>query len=177
MISKRKVILYIAVSLDGYIARENGSLDWLFAIEGDGDNGFSEFYQTIDTIIMGRATYDHLMTLVAEYPHADKKTFVFSRQEKQEPFVEFVNEDIALFTERLKRQQGSNIWLVGGANLFDKFLKEKLVDDLIITISPVILGHGIPLFQKDNSEFNLELKSSKTYGQFVQLHYLISHKM
>lgn len=77
MDTKRKVVLFIAASLDGYIARENGSLDWLDVIEGKGDNGFTEFYQTIDTMIMGNATYDHLMTLVNKFPHSDKTCFVF----------------------------------------------------------------------------------------------------
>lgn len=172
MNSNRKVILYIAISLDGYIARENGSLDWLFAIEGDGDNGFSEFYQTIDTIIMGRATYDHLMTLVEEYPHSDKRTFIFSKKEKgQMENIKFVNEDAADFIKKLKQLHGTDIWLVGGADLLDEFIKKNLVDELIITISPLILGMGIPLFKKDNPELNLHLKKSKQYGQFVQNHY------
>jgi dihydrofolate reductase len=174
MKSQRKVILYIATSLDGYIARENGSLDWLFAIDGDGDNGFSEFYQTIDTIIMGRATFDHLMTLVEEYPHSDKETYIFSRQEKaQAENIKFVNEDVSHFTQKLKQQDGTDIWLVGGANLLDEFIIKNLVDEMIITIAPLILGNGIPLFKKNNLELNLSLKESKHYGQFIQNHYIM----
>jgi dihydrofolate reductase len=174
MNSLRKIVLYIATSLDGFIAKENGSLDWLFAIEGVGDNGFTEFYQTIDTIIMGRGTYDHLMTMVEEYPHADKKSYIFSRQEnRQELHVEFVSDNVADFVQKLKQQEGSNIWLVGGADLLDKFLKENLIDELIITFSPIILGKGIPLFKIDNPELKLELKEQKHFGQFVQVHYWV----
>lgn len=174
MNSSRKIVLYIATSLDGFIAKDDGSLDWLFAIEGEGDNGFTEFYQTIDTIIMGRSTYDHLMTMVDVYPHADKKSFIFSRKEApQDPHVEFINDDVTSFAQRLKQLEGTNIWFVGGADLFDQFLKENLVDELIITLSPIILGKGIPLFKNDNPELKLKLKQQKIYGQFVQLHYLV----
>jgi dihydrofolate reductase len=174
MSSKRKVVLFIAVSLDGYIARENGNLDWLNAIEGEGDNGFTEFYQTIDTMIMGKATYNQLLTLVDEFPHSDKTCYVFSRSEnRQDQYVEFVNEDVAQFTSKLKNQDGSNIWLVGGADLLDIYIKEKLVDEFIVTISPIVLGAGIPLFKEDNPEVNLELKEHKLFGQFVQLRYFV----
>ncbi|MDF2904194.1 MAG: dihydrofolate reductase family protein [Bacillus sp. (in: firmicutes)] len=173
MDTKRKVVLFIAASLDGYIARENGSLDWLDAIEGQGDNGFTEFYQTIDTMIMGKATYDHLMTLVDEFPHSDKTCFVFSRSEKRkDQYVEFINEAVIDFTKNLKKQDGSNIWLVGGGDLLDTFIKEKLVDEIILTLSPIVLGSGIPLFKQNNPELKLVLKEQKQYGQFVQLHYL-----
>ncbi|MBV7506586.1 dihydrofolate reductase family protein [Bacillus sp. sid0103] len=176
MDSFRKVVLFIATSLDGFIARENGSLDWLFAIEGEGDNGFTQFYQTIDTIVMGRGTYDYLMAIVEEYPHADQKTYIFSRQENRQdlgPQVEYVSEDIAGFVQKLKNQDGSNIWLVGGAELFKQYIKEKLVDEFIISLSPIILGKGIPLFNQNNPEIKLELMEQKRYGQFVQLHYLV----
>lgn len=174
MSSERKVVLFIAASLDGYIARENGSLDWLTAVDGEGDNGFTAFYKTIDTLIMGKATYDHLMTLVKEFPHADKTCYVFSRSEKREdPYVEFIDEDIGHFTRRLKNQAGSNIWLVGGGDLLDGFIKEKLVDEWMVTISPIVLGKGVPLFKPNNPEIKLELKEQKRFGQFVQLHYLV----
>lgn len=170
----RKVVLFIAMSLDGYIAREDGGLDWLYAVEGEGSNGFDEFYQTIDTILMGRKTYHHLLSLVSEYPHADRKTFVFSRStNEQDPHVEYVSEEIPSFVRQLKQQEGSNIWLVGGSGLVDPFLKAKCVDEIILTIAPVILGNGIPLFQPNHPEKKLELKDTKVYGQFVQMHYVV----
>lgn len=171
----RKVVLYIATSIDGFIARENGSLDWLFEAEavGEGDHGFSAFYQTIDTLLMGRATYDHLMTLVdGDFPHADKTCYVFSRSRRTpDPFVTFVQEDVVEYTRRLKQTDGSNLWLVGGACLIDQLHKERLIDEYIITFAPVILGNGIPLFQKQNPEIKLVLKNHARYGQFVSLHY------
>jgi dihydrofolate reductase len=171
----RKVVLFIATSLDGFIAREDGSLDWLFEAEavGEGDNGFAEFYQTIDTMLMGRATYDQLMTLVeGKFPHADRECYVFSRSRRApDPYVKFVNEDVVQFTRELKQRDGKNIWLVGGAGLIDPLHKARLIDEYIITIVPVMLGKGIPLFLNDNPEMKLVLKGHALYGQFVSLHY------
>lgn len=92
---KRQVVLYIAVSLDGYIARENGEIDWLYDVEGEGDNGYSEFYQTIDTVLMGNKTYEHTFELADQFPYPDKGCYVFSRSERQpSPHVTFVKGDV-----------------------------------------------------------------------------------
>lgn len=172
MNKKRKVVLFIAMSLDGYIADKNGDLDWLYAVEGEGDNGFSSFYKTIDTIVMGRTTYDHLLRLVPEYPHGDKNSYIFSHTEKRnDPYVTFVNEDPGTFMQALQLEEGANIWLVGGAGLLDSFLQKNLVDEIILTISPIILGEGTPLFRLNSHEIQLHLVSQKQYGQFVQIHY------
>lgn len=171
----RKLVLYIATSLDGFIARENGSLDWLFEAEavGEGDNGFAQFYQTIDTMVMGRATYDHLMTLVdGKFPHTDRECYVFSRSKRtHDQYVKFVSEDVVKFMWEMKQKDGSNIWLSGGASLIDPLHKARLIDEYIITIVPVMLGKGIPLFLNDNPEIKLALKKHAHYGQFVSLHY------
>lgn len=173
----RKLVLYIATSLDGFIARENGSLDWLFDAEavGEGDNGFAQFYQTIDTMLMGRTTYDHLMTLVeGNFPHADRKCYVFTRSQRTDgQYVKFVNADVVEFTKEMKQKDGSNLWLVGGAGLIDPLHKARLIDEYIITLVPVMLGKGIPLFLKHNPEIKLTLKNHTLYGEFVSLHYEI----
>ena len=168
-----QITLFIAMSLDGYIARSDGGIDWLNEISGEGDNGFSEFYQSIDTIVMGRATYDHLLTLVKEFPHADKRCFVFSRSRRgQERNVQFVNENAGEFTRRLLRE-GSSVWLAGGGELATAYLKENLVDRLIITVAPLILGEGIPLFKGGVQEVRLFWQKTKGYGQLVQIHYTV----
>ncbi|REK74437.1 dihydrofolate reductase family protein [Paenibacillus paeoniae] len=171
---KRPVALYIAISLDGYIARENGEIDWLYEIEGEGDNGYSEFYETIDTVLMGNKTYEHTFELADQFPYPDKKCYVFSRSE-QEPtsHVTFVTGDVTGFIEKLKEHDGSKIWIVGGAEILDVLLKSKLVDEFIITMMPTILGKGIPLFKKDNPELKLFLAETKRYGQMVQLRYSV----
>lgn len=173
--SQRKLVLFIASSLDGYIATEEHSLDWLFAVEGEGDNGYSEFYDTVDTILIGRVTYDWIMEYEkGNFPYKEKECYVFSRIELEgRKDVTFIHEDVIQFTEGLKNKDGKNIWLVGGGNLLDTFLKEKLVDEIIITISPVILGSGIPLFRNNSFQTILSLRGINRFNQFVELHYEI----
>ena len=171
---RRKVIVYIATSLDGYIATEDDSLDWLFKVEGEGDNGYSEFYDTIDTIVLGRRTYDWIMNVEKEnFPYKNKKCYVFTKS-RYEPnnSVEFVDGDIVRFINTLKGVEGRNIWIVGGGDLLSYFLKENLVDEFIINIAPTIIGTGIPLFNKQNMEIELELKSIRRFNQFAELHYV-----
>ncbi|WP_289139379.1 dihydrofolate reductase family protein [uncultured Brevibacillus sp.] len=174
---KRPVVLFIATTLDGYIARENGEINWLYEVEGEGDNGYSEFYETIDTVLMGNKTFEHTFELADEFPYPDKKCFVFSRSEHEpSSLVTFVTEDVPGFVENLKEQEGSKIWIVGGAQILDVLLKGKLVDELIISIVPTILGKGIPLFKQDNQEMKLSLTETKRFGQIVQLHYVVNNE-
>ncbi|RXZ79897.1 dihydrofolate reductase [Paenibacillaceae bacterium] len=169
---KRPVVLYIAATLDGYIARENGEIDWLLNVEGEGDNGYSTFYETIDTVLIGKKTYDQTFELAEEFPYADKKCYVFTHSaQPPNPHVTFVNEDVAGFVQQLKVQEGSKIWIVGGADILDVLMKEKLVDEFIVAIAPVILGNGIPLFKPNNPEMKLTLKQAERMGQFVMLQY------
>lgn len=175
---KCPVVLYIAATLDGYIARENGEIDWLYEVEGEGDNGYNEFYQTIDTVLMGNKTYEHTFELADQFPYPDKKCYVFSRSKREpSPHVTFVTEDVPGFIEKLKEQEGSKIWIVGGAEILDNLLKRELVDEFIITIIPTILGKGIPLFKEDNPELKLFLTETKRCGQMVQLHYVVKNEV
>jgi len=168
MKNNRNIVLFIATSLDGYIARGDGTVDWLEAVEGEGDNGYSTFYETIDTLIMGNKTYEQLKTLVDEFPYKDKICYVLSRKEQHhDENVQFIN-DVSAFLEQVK---GSNIWLVGGAVLLDEFMKEDLVDEFIISVIPILLGKGIPLFKNGNPEVELELVHMRQFGQIAQLHY------
>ncbi|SCY54499.1 dihydrofolate reductase family protein [Alkaliphilus peptidifermentans] len=169
----RKVVLYIATSLDGYIATENDSLEWLFKTDGEGDNGYSEFTKTIDTIILGRRTYDWIMNMeLGKFPYQNKKCYVFSNTifESNEN-VEFISEDTLNFLNRIKKTSGKNIWIVGGGELLHHFIKEKLIDEYIITVAPILIGKGIPLFKRIDVEVDLELKSIRRFNQFVELHY------
>jgi len=173
MRKQRKLVLFIATSLDGYIATKDDSLDWLFKVEGEGDNGISEFYETVDTILMGRKTYDWIIThMTEEFPYKNKECYVFSRQENEDTEdVKFIKEDIIDFTNKLKNEEGKNIWIVGGGDLLHSFIKEKLVDEFIITIAPTIIGEGVPLFKEDNYQLELYLKGTRCFNQFVELHY------
>ncbi|MEI2425196.1 dihydrofolate reductase family protein [Priestia megaterium] len=168
---KKKIVVYIAASLDGYIARENGEIDWLESVEGEGDNGYETFYQTCDAVVMGKATYDHVLKLTPEFPYLGKKCYVFSRSAQgKDQYVEFINESVALFLNNLS-QETKKIWLVGGADILADFLTAKRVDEFIISVIPVLLGAGIPLFKRGIPEMNLKLTDIKQYGQIAQLYY------
>jgi len=164
-----KIIVYIATSLDGYIAREDGSINWL---PESAESGYDTFYKSVDTVIMGKTTYDQVLTF-GEYPYKDKKSFVFTTtNQNKDDNVEFVS-DVDKFVKDGFPGLGKNIWLVGGAQIIASFLKQKVVDEMIVTIIPVILGKGIPLFKNIESETKLELIKTKKYTQLVDLHYKI----
>jgi len=173
MSTKRKLVLYIATSLDGYIATKDDSLEWLFKTEGEGDNGYSDFYDTVDTILIGRRTYDWVIEKEnGKFPYRNKKCYVFSNSTSgKNENVEFINDDIVDFTNKIKREDGGNIWIVGGSNLLYFFIKERLVDEFIISIAPTLIGSGIPLFKELDFELQLELKGLRKFNQFAELHY------
>ncbi|GAK03610.1 dihydrofolate reductase [Geomicrobium sp. JCM 19037] len=176
MCGQRRVVLFIAVSLDGYIATENEQLDWLFEVDGEGDNGISAFYETVDTVLMGRKTYDWVKkeTINEGFPYQDKRTFVFTNQFLDgEPSVQRVHEDLESFVNQLKQESGKNIWLVGGGELVSSFLKADLLDEITVTVAPKLIGKGVRLFPEMNSKHNLSLKQVQTFNQFVELHYVV----
>ncbi|WP_270181922.1 dihydrofolate reductase family protein [Alkalihalobacillus sp. CinArs1] len=169
----RKVVVYIATSLDGYIATNDDSLDWLFRGEIEGDAGYSEFLESVDTVLIGRRTYDWVMDQEkGNYPYKGIESYVFTkRTQENTEHVSFINEDISTFTRELKKQEGKTIWLVGGGEIIHTLMREKLVDGFIISIAPSLIGKGIPLFKESDIEQDLLLTSVKQYGQFAQLHY------
>ena len=122
----KKVILYIAASIDGYIARTDGNVDWLhdpdYIVEGD-DMGYGAFYASIDTTLMGNATYQEVLGFDVPFPYPDKKNYAFSRSEKEnDENVEYVSGDIVAFMNQLKTQPGKDIWLIGGGKINTLFL-------------------------------------------------------
>lgn len=169
----RKIVLYIAMSLDGYIATKDDNLEWLFKTEGDGDNGYAEFYDTIDTIILGRRTYDWILDHESDnFPYKNKQCYVFSKTKQgKDKNVEYINGNITEFVKNLKQTDGKDIWIVGGGELLHDFIEQGLVDEWIITIAPTILGDGIPLFKKLDFETRLILKGIRRVNQFTELHY------
>ncbi|MDW7732869.1 MAG: dihydrofolate reductase family protein [Methanolobus sp.] len=164
--------LFIAASLDGYIARPDGSVDWLFT---DGDYGYQEFYDSIDIVLMGRKTYEQVLEF-GDYPYSDKKSFVFIRKDitPSDKNASFVSKDIVGFTESLLKAGNSDIWLVGGSEIIKIFLEHDLIDDIIVSIHPIILGEGIPLFKHIKKEIHMELVNHVSFESgLVQLHYSI----
>lgn len=166
----RKVILFIATSLDGYIAGPSGEIDWLFQ---DHDYGYAEFYAGVEYIVMGRKTYETSLSF-DEWPHPGKQTFVFTRTgaAKPHPEVSFVREDVASLVSRIRPGGGGHIWLVGGSELTRAFVEADLLDELVVSIHPVILGSGLPLVQGASSSRSYRFKSIHGYESgLVQLAY------
>ncbi|HUU47623.1 MAG TPA: dihydrofolate reductase family protein [Nitrosopumilaceae archaeon] len=166
----RKIILFIASSLDGYIARENGDVDWL---PESGPSGYNDFYKSIDTVIMGKTTYDQVLTFGA-YPYKDKKSYIFSRNNNfsKDENTKFVH-DVEKLVKDVISNHGTNIWLVGGAEIISAFMNLNLVDKIILSVIPVVLGTGIPLFKNITKETKLELMKTTDYEKLVELHYKV----
>jgi len=170
---ERKVVLYIAMSLDGYIAREDGRIDWLPQAENK-DFGFGEFYNTIDTVIIGRTTYEQIINELSPkvWAYEGKKCYVATTSNyENDQNVEFISNEIFEKVKKMKLEKGKDIWLVGGGKLIDQFIKQNLVDKYVITIIPTILGDGIPLFNKDNPQIGLSLVETNRIGDIVTLTY------
>lgn len=172
--TNRKVILYIAASLDGYIARPNGDIDWLSIVQKQGeDYGYNEFIETVDTVILGRKTYDKVLSLGTEFPYKDKVCYVITREERAtEGKTEFYNGKIQDLITLLKSLDGINIFIDGGAEIVNELMKDDLIDEFIISIIPVFLGNGIRLFKDYRPEMKLKLVSGETFDSgLVQIHY------
>lgn len=173
---QRKTILFIATSFDGYIAKSGDNLDFLQLVEMPGeDYGYSQFNKQIDTIILGKRTYDWVMEQVGEFPHQGKETYVLTRQ-KLDPIgtVTFFSGDLAELISNLKSKSEKHIFVDGGAQTVHRFLVSGLLDEIIVSIIPVLLGEGIRLFQDGFPEQKLKLIESKNYPSgLVQVHYQI----
>ncbi|MDD4993986.1 MAG: dihydrofolate reductase family protein [Paludibacter sp.] len=172
----RKSVLYIAASLDGFIAKPNDDLSFLSIVEQAGeDYGYSDFLNTVDTIIIGRKTYDWVVNEVGEFPNAHLETYVITRTAKPDSGnIKFYSDDLAQLMNNLKQKSGKNIFIDGGAEIVTELLKKSLIDEVIISVIPVILGDGIRLFQNGIPENELKLIGSKGFEKgLVQLHYKI----
>jgi len=180
MNTKRKVILYIAMSLDGYIAKSDDDISFLSIVEQKGqDYGYAEFVKNVDTVIWGRRTYDQILSFGIPFPHPDKKVFVITRTAKpKKANVTFYSDSLKNLIENLKAQNGKNIYVDGGADIVNELMKQNLIDELIISIIPVLLGCGKPLFQQGRPENSLSLLSSIQYDKgLMQLHYVCIENM
>lgn len=170
----RKLILYISCSLDGYIAKPNDNLDFLNLVQKDGeDYGYNEFIKTVDTVIVGRKTYDWVITQGYDFPHMDKESYIITRQEKsREGNLIFYNGKLTSLIEDLKSRAGKNIFCDGGAEIVNQFLTEYLFDEIILSIIPVLVGNGTRLFKDNRPEQELEILSTKKFDTgLVQVHY------
>lgn len=166
----RKVVLYIATSVDNFIARKDGSVDWLDKTPNPKklDYGYNDFYKSIDTTLMGNATYKEVLSFDIPFPYPDKTNYVFTRTPITDNLdVRYISKDIPVFVKQLKEKQGTNIWLVGGSTINTLLLDQGLIDEIIITRIPIILGQGIPLFAGAANESELTLEKLEDFGNGV----------
>lgn len=167
---KRKVTLFIASSLDGFIARKDGGIDWLFT---DGDYGYKDFYDSIDTVLMGRKTYELARKLGEGF--VGKTCYVFSKQEREAPqkSVKFVSNPSGL-VKKLVNEPGKGIFLEGGGETISLFLNRGLIDEIVLSIHPILIGDGIPLFANLKRQAKLKLLKFTPYESgLVQLRYRV----
>ena len=165
----------IATSADGYVARMDGNLDWLTERPAPkGFYGLPEFQRSIDAKILGRRTFDRSLQMGARFG-AGAVHYVFSRRPPPESVpagVHFVTESIAAFVERLRTQDGKNVWMMGGGEIIASFLDEDAIDEFIITVVPTFIGEGIPLLARRHREVALRLLGVNQFpDDVVQLHY------
>jgi dihydrofolate reductase len=175
---KRRIIVYIATSVDGYIARPDGDVGWLDRPRPKGNYGMGEFFKTIDTILWGRKTYAKgiEMGMKASGFGPGIKNYVFSHQaqESLEAGVELVNEPIKPFAQRLRAQRGKDIWMMGGGGIIASFLDEGEIDEFSIHVIPILIGEGIPLVQPRHRLIPLKVLSTKRFPDgVVHLNYRV----
>ena len=177
MPNRRNVIVHIAASADGFIARPDGDLEWLTSRPApDGFYGMNDFMKSVDTKVLGRKTYEASLRLGARFD-SKNPTIVFSRHASPAdapPGVEFVSGAIGPFVSRLRERPGKHIWLMGGGDLIASFLDEQAVDEFVVSVVPVLIGDGIPLIARRHRHVSLKLDSVERFDDgLVQLRYRV----
>jgi dihydrofolate reductase len=183
MKAQRKIIVYIATSADGYIARPDGDVEWLNRRPRTVDYGMTKFYPTIDTILWGRKTYDWVLAYYRKKGKKGKRkngkkdamfdtklaNYVFSRKppKRAAPGVEFVSQPVKAFAQRLRATPGKHIWMMGGGGLIASFLDAGEIDEFDIHVIPTLIGEGIPLMAPRHRDVPLRLRSGRKYPDGV----------
>ena len=170
----RHVKLFVATSLDGHIAGPEEEIDWLFS---DQDYGMTSFYASVDTVLLGRKTYD-IGVKLGQTGYKGKINYVFSRtrREKEHEHINWISEDPVEFVRKLKNEPGREIWLVGGGEIFGTLFDGGMVDDLLVGIHPIVLGKGISLFTAIQQRRKLRYKKIEPYDTgLITLHYEVDN--
>jgi len=175
MSTQRKVILYIAMSLDGYIASPDNGLEFLSMVEEkDQDYSYKDFVNTVDTVIVGRKSYEKVLSMGMDYPLSNKDLYIITRTPR--PAVgstKFYTGNLKELVLNLKNQKGKSIYVDGGAEIANEMMMDNLIDEFYISVIPILLGNGISLFNNSRPQLPLKLVSTKSYNKgLVQLHYL-----
>lgn len=170
------VILYIAASFDGYIARKDGTIDWLTAFDSkDEDYGYTALLARLGSVIMGGKTYRQLL-IFGDWPYSTVTSYIVTRQPQPEDVerrIKFYNGDLPQLVAQIRAGSDKDIWLVGGAELTAEFVSRDLIDEYILSVIPVMIGDGIPLFPPTTITHQpLALTGVERYPNgIVQLHY------
>ena len=172
----RRVVLFISMSLDGYIADREGGVDWLKGQDEDGEDidVYSDFVKGVDTVVMGWNTYHQIVTELSpsEWIYADLKSYVITHREAVfGEKVVFSQENPCDLVRRLAKEEGKDIWICGGAEVVRQLMREDLIDIYYLTVIPVILGKGIRLFGGLDREINLKLRKTQSYNGITDLVY------
>ena len=176
----RKIVLYIAMSLDGYIADQHGNVDWLSGQETvpDADSGnvdsYSEFVRTVDTVVMGWNTYHQIVTELSPdtWVYRGLTSYVIThRKQSSTDDVRFTDRSPCELVRNLRQQEGADIWICGGAEIVRQLMQEDLIDRFHISVIPTILGDGIPLFGQSEQELQLRLIRTQSYNGITDLVY------
>ena len=172
----RKVTLFIAMSLDGYVADKDGGVDWLNGQEEDGENmdTYSEFIKTIDTIIMGWNTYHQVITELSpeEWVYPEQISYVITHREiPSTERIRFTSESPCDLVKRLREEEGNGIWICGGASIVRQLMETDLIDTLHISVIPTLLGDGVRLFGPLEKEQKLRLVKTQSYNGITDLVY------
>lgn len=172
---ENKVILYIAMSLDGYIADCSGGVDFLYDTPSpEPDRDYEAFYASIQAIVMGGTTYRQVKYELSpdRWPYPGMPCYVCTRRQNPEDSnVCFTQLSPGQLLDAVWREQTGNIWLMGGGKIIRSFLRENLIDEYYIYVQPTILGGGIPLFPADFPKTNLSLMACRSIGEIVELRY------
>ena len=174
----KKIKLYIATSLNGKIAKKDGSVDWLEAIPNPDklDYGYAAFNETIDTTIQGYSTYAQILGWDIPFPYPNTKNYVLTRKQEiaNTEHVEFIKENHTGFIEKLKAEEGKDIWLIGGGQINTMLLNAGLIDEIQVFVMPIVLTEGIELFELLPNETHLKLINSTTFPTgVIELKYQI----
>ena len=167
-----RIVYYVAASLDGFIADASGGVDWLPDAES-GDVGYADFYAGVEALVMGRRTYDQVLSF-GDWPYPGKPAYVFTRSTPSDglPEVRFVSTSAGKFYRDIAARHPGTVWLLGGADLADQFRQAGLIDEYRVFVIPTILGQGVPLFGGFGSHTLLELVSGQSHSDgVVQLRY------
>lgn len=165
----RKVILAAGITLDGYVARPDGAIDYLVMTK-EGSAVMSKFFSTIDAMVMGRKTYEAAMAMmggVYEPPGPRTESYVFSRRQPpgERGGVIFTNESPAAWLRKIRKRRGKHIWHAGGGELARSFLEADLVDEMFLGVVPILLGSGIPMFPAGFPQRDFVLVENRTYSK------------